>query len=101
MTRQKAEAIVNDFFKDMNPQFWNGEGEKPETFDERIWECDLGEYDWLDISMEYREEDGGWLYFCEIVDKKSDCLTECLSGYGIDSPLAMIDTVMDLCRGFE
>ena len=35
MTREKATRIVNDFFNDMNPTLWNGEGNKPESFDER------------------------------------------------------------------
>ena len=41
MTREKAENIVNDFFKEMNPTFWNGKGNKPQTFKEQIWEFDL------------------------------------------------------------
>ena len=43
MTRAKANTIVNDFFRDMNPTFWNGNGNKPSTFDERIWEYPLTE----------------------------------------------------------
>ena len=38
MTREKANIIANDFFKDMNHDFWNGNGKKPTSFDERIWE---------------------------------------------------------------
>ena len=34
MTREKATRIVNVFFNDMNPALWNGEGNKPESFDE-------------------------------------------------------------------
>ena len=26
MTREKATRIVNEFFNDMNPTLWNGEG---------------------------------------------------------------------------
>lgn len=32
MTRAKANAIANDFFREMNPTFWNGKGGKPSTF---------------------------------------------------------------------
>lgn len=100
MTREKANAIANDFFKDMNPDFWNGNGKKPTSFDERIWEYELSEYDWLDISM-YCNEDDEWVHCCEIVDKSSDTMTEMLTGCRIDSILNLVDTILDLCRGFE
>lgn len=100
MTREKANIIANDFFKDMNHDFWNGNGKKPTSFDERIWEYELSEYDWLDISM-YCNEDDEWVHCCEIVDKSSDTMTEMLTGYGIDSILNLVDTILDLCKGFE
>lgn len=100
MTREKANIIANDFFKDMNYDFWNGNGKKPTSFDERIWEYELSEYDWLDISM-YCNEDDEWVHCCEIVDKSSDTMTEMLTGYGIDSILNLVDTILDLCKGFE
>ena len=100
MTREKANIIANDFFKYLNHDFWNGNGKKPTSFDERIWEYELSEYDWLDISM-YCNEDDEWVHCCEIVDKSSDTMTEMLTGYGIDSILNLVDTILDLCKGFE
>ena len=101
MKRQKAYDIANSFLTEMNPDLWNGKGEKPSSFVELIWECDLNEYDNLDISMEYSEEDKCWIHYCEIVDKQSDMMTEVLSGYGIDSVENLTDTIFDLCRGYE
>lgn len=101
MTREKASMIANDFFKDMNPAFWNGQGDKPLTFDERIWECELSEYDDLDISFYYDDIEAEWVHCCEIVDKQSNEMTEMLTGYGIDSMLNLIDTIMDICRYYE
>lgn len=37
MTREKATKIVTEFLKDMNPNMWNGNGNKPESFDEHSW----------------------------------------------------------------
>lgn len=34
MTREKATKIVTDFLSDMNPDMWDGNGNKPESFDE-------------------------------------------------------------------
>lgn len=99
MTREKASMIVNDFFKQMNPTFWNGEGNKPDTFDERIWEYELSEYDDLNICLYYDGTD--WVHCCEIVDRQSDTMTEMLTGYGIDSALNLVDTIMDLCKEYD
>lgn len=99
MTKEKASMIANDFFKQMNPTFWNGEGNKPDTFDERIWESELSEYDDLNICL---YDDGtDWVHCCEIVDKQSDTMTEMLTGYGIDSALNLVDTIMDLCKEYD
>lgn len=37
MQREKAAKIVTDFLKDMNPDMWNGNGNKPKSFDEHGW----------------------------------------------------------------
>lgn len=100
MTRIKVDRIVNNFFEDMNPTFWNGTGDKPSTFDERIWEYILSETDRLDISFEYDDYDG-WHHCCELVDVASNTMTEILSGYGIDSTANLGDTIMDLCKEYE
>ena len=101
MTREKANIIANDFFRDMNPTFWNGEGDRPSSFDERIWEYKLSEDDRLDISLYHSDYDEGWVHCCEIVDDASNTMMEMLTGYGIDSTLNLVDTIMDLCRDYE
>ena len=100
MTRARANAIVNDFFRDMNPTFWNGSGNKPFTFNEKIWEYPLTEKTYLEITLVYDDVDG-WHHCCDLVDTKSNDSVEMLSGYGIDSALNLVDTVMDLCRDYE
>lgn len=101
MKRQKAYDIANSFLKKMNPNLWDGNGEKPSSLVESIWEFDLSEYNYLDISMEYNKEDKCWIHCCEIVDKKNDEMTEILTGYGIDSIENLTDTIMDICMGYE
>ena len=101
MTREKASIIANDFFKDMNPEFWNGHGETPTTFDERTWECLLSESDRLDITLFYDPLEEQWCHCCEIVDEQSNEMTEMLTGYGIDSFFNLVDTIMDICRYYD
>lgn len=101
MTRERAEKIAEEFFEDMNPEFWDGSGNKPKSFDERIHEFPLTENDRLDISMYYDDCDRVWCHCCEIVDDKSDTMMEMMTGYGIDSKLNLIDTIMDLCVNFS
>lgn len=100
MTRERASIIVNNFFKDMNPTYWNGIGDKPNTFNEKVWECPLQNGISLNITLENNDFDG-WYHFCELVDDISNEMMECLSGYGIDSVLNLVDTVMDLCMEYD
>ncbi|UWG70743.1 MAG: hypothetical protein [Bacteriophage sp.] len=58
MTREKAENIVNDFFKEMNPTFWNGKGNKPQAFKEQIWEFSLTDNVSLEITLSQDEMSG-------------------------------------------
>lgn len=48
MTREKATKIVTEFLKDMNPDMWNGNGNKPESFDEHSWGYSLTD----DVNLE-------------------------------------------------
>ena len=100
MTRERANIIGNDFFRDMNPTFWNGYGDIPSSFDTRVWECPLQDGISLNITLEHNDIDG-WCHFCELVDDASNDMVECLSGYGIDSIFNLVDTIMDLCRAYE
>lgn len=100
MTREKATRIVNDFFNDMNPILWNGEGNKPESFDERPWECKIVDGINLEITFANDEVDG-WHHYCDLVFTSDNSSFDMLSGYGIDSPQNIIDTVFDLCRAYK
>ena len=98
MTNEKALEIANDFLKYMNPDLWNGEGEMPDNLDTRIWEeKDLHPDLYLDISMENNGIEG-WYTYVELVDKATDCMIECSSCYGIDSPQNIADAIMNLCE---
>ena len=94
MIRARANTIVNDFFRDMNPTFWNGSGNKPSTFNEGIWEYPLTEETHLEITFAYDDVDG-WHHYCDLVDTKSNDSVEMLSGYGIDSALNLADNSSD------
>lgn len=99
MTREKATSIVNKFFKDMNPTFWNGEGEKPSSFKEIPWQYPLTDEVNLEITFVCDDEDD-WHHCCDLVCSSDNSSFDMLSGYGIDSPLNLIDTIEDLCRDY-
>ena len=98
MTREKAKNIVDDFFKDMNPTFWNGKWNKLQTFKEQIWESILTDNVSLEITLSQDENE--WNHYCDLVYTSSGESFDMLSGYGIDSPLNLIDTIMDLCKEY-
>lgn len=100
MTRKKATEIVTKFLKDMNPDAWDGNGNKPESFDEHGWQCSLLDDVNLEITFAYDEEDG-WHHYCDLVHKSDNSSFDMLSGYGIDSLENIIDTVLDLCCDYE
>lgn len=54
----------------------------------------------LEITFAYDEEDG-WHHYCDLVYTKDNSSFDLMSGYGIDSKLNVIDTVMDICRDYE
>ena len=70
MTREKATKIVTDFLSDMNPDMWDGNGNKPESFDERAWQYPLTDSVNLEITFVNDEVDG-WHHCCDLVDRKS------------------------------
>lgn len=100
MTRAKANAIVNDFFRDRNPTFWNGRGSKPSTFNEKVWEYSLTEDIHLEITFAHDDVDG-WCHCCDLVDTKSNDSIATLSRKGMDSAIDLVDTIMDLCYDKE
>ena len=36
MDKEVAKSIIDDFFSDMNPDLWDGNGDKPVSFDSVI-----------------------------------------------------------------
>ena len=100
MKIEKATKIVTEFLKDMNPDMWNGNGNKPESFDEHGWQYSLTDDVNLEITFVNNEEDG-WCHYCDLVYASDYVSFDMLSGYGIDSVQNIIDTVLDLCRDYE
>ena len=96
---REAKEIAKNFLSRMNPNNWDGTGEKPESFDTRIVTYDIDSYDVeLDISFEYDEDEQCWLHYCEIRDKASGVLIEPQHGYGVDSVQNLTDTILDVCK---
>ena len=100
MIREKATKIVTEFLKDMNPDMWSGNGNKPESFDEHSWQYALTDDVNLEITFVNNEEDG-WCHYCDLVYASDNTSFDMLSGYGIDSVQNIIDTGLDLCRDYD
>lgn len=100
MTKKKANSIANEFFKDMNPSFWDGNGYKPSNFSEKIWEHPLNDEMRLEIVF-VNDDDDGWCYYCDLVDTKTDESIYMLVGYQIYSASILATTIMNLCEIYE
>lgn len=100
MKRETAEKIAKDFFNQMNHEMWNGNGNRPTSFDDRAWQYPLTNEVNLEITFVNNEEDG-WCHYCDLVYASDNSSFDMLSGYGIDSVQNIIDTVLDLCRDYE
>ena len=96
MTQAKAHLIANTFLREMNPTFWDGTGDKPDSFDERTWECSLTENVRLEIVFAYDE---CWSYYCDLV-MGEDSFKQ-MRGSKINSPVELMKTVQDLCVDYE
>ena len=100
MKRETAEKIVKNFFNQMNPEMWSGNGNRPISFDDRAWQYPLTNEVNLEITFVNNEEDG-WCHYCDLVYESDNSSFDMLSGYGIDSVQNIIDTVLDLCRDYK
>lgn len=99
MKKEMAKEIAKDFFNDMNPNFWNGEGKMPETFLEGVWEYALAKDIILEITMLYDDSERKWKHYCDLVQRNDSI--DMATGDGIDSISNLADTIMDLCKIFE
>jgi len=68
MNRSRSQEIAIDFIGKMNPDMWNGEGERPDTFSTLIVSYDINSRNGneLDISFEYDKESKTWEHYCEL-----------------------------------
>ena len=41
MKKVRVKLIVKEFYKQMNPDIWDGSGERPDSFDTHAWEYPL------------------------------------------------------------
>lgn len=101
MKKTRVKLIVKEFYKQMNPDMWDGSGERPDLFDTHAWEYPLTDAVHLELAFGYDESDGGWKYFCDLVYSSDNSSFDMTSGHEINSPQNMINSVMQLCREYE
>lgn len=94
----KAMAIAQEHLQEMNPSSWDGIGVQPGDFNPVICTYPVDGVSELDISFGKDGQDG-WGHLCELRDKGTGGLIETMSGYGINSPQNLADTISDICRG--
>ena len=101
MNNKKALQIAHEFLMYMNPDMWNGRGNKPDSLDERIYEPDekFGNFH-LEITFvgsdEYNGEDSGWYTYVDLVS--GGCSVDSSSCYGVDSPQNIADCILEVCK---
>ena len=51
MKKTRVKLIVKEFYKQMNPDMWNGSGERPDSFDTHAWEYPLTDAVHLELAF--------------------------------------------------
>lgn len=54
----------------------------------------------MSLEITLSQDDNEWKHYCDLVYTSSGESFDMLSGYGIDSPLNLVDTIMDLCKEY-
>ena len=106
ITREWAQKTAEDFIQNRNPTGWSGSKKRPKEFSKMCCTYDFGSpYVLLDIYFEYDTVENAWCHVCEIVEKESETGTvemrERLSGYGVNSALNIVDTILDICNTYD
>lgn len=84
----------------MNPDLWNGEGNKPKSFNEMIWDYPISDTVNLEVTFGYDELDG-WKYYCDLVYESDNSSFAEQSGYGINFPHNITNTILELCKNSD
>ena len=54
----------------------------------------------ISLEITFAQDGNEWNHYCDLVYTFSGESFDMLSGYGIDSPLNLVDTIMDLCKEY-
>lgn len=93
-----AIPIVKKYLEEMNPTFWNGQSNIPDTFDSRPWQYPLTENISLEITCDYDDEEKVWKHYCDLINSSDDSSFDVLSGVGINDVSSIANTIIDLCN---
>lgn len=94
-----AREIAQKHLNKMNPDKWDGTGDRPASFDERICTYEIGsKLAELDVSFYFDEDADMWCHYCELREKDTEYLLQPISGYGVDSFLNLVDSIEDACQ---
>lgn len=93
-----AISIVKKYLEEMNPTFWNGQSNIPDTFDRRPWQYPLTENISLEITCDYDDEEKVWKYYCDLINSFDDSSFDVRSGVGINDISSIANTIVGLCN---
>lgn len=94
---ENAMTIARTHLREMNPSSWDGTGIQPADFNPAARTYPIGTENELCIGFENNGQDG-WIHVCQTRNIQSENITSTMSGYGIDSPQNLADTITDICR---
>lgn len=94
MSRNQAVEMATEVLNYMNPEMWNGFGEKPESLDGRIYEIPLKENLSLEFVLCPADDGDGWMHYVDVVYKGDSIGFETGYGIGVNN---LTDTILDLC----
>lgn len=96
VNRKYATAMANAYLQRMNPNNWDGRGEKPVDVNTNVMSFDIPGDSCRRMDISFDIDDGEWCHLCQLVDIQSKSVIEFEHGYGVDSVLNLADTIMDL-----
>lgn len=96
VSRKYATAMANAYLQRMDPNNWDGRGDKPADVDTNTTSFDIPGDACRRMAISFDIDDGEWCHLCQLVDTQSKRVIEYEHGYGVDSVLNLTDNIMDL-----
>lgn len=106
MTKEIAREIADKFIKEHNPNLWDGLGNMPSNFSNKIEVYNIFSKEvYMTIQFEIDADEGGcWAHIVKLYSNKDGCNDELIDGYfgnGINLADSLAETIVDLCDDYK